>query len=239
MAEGSIDTFEDGLEFLLDLLAAIPGMEEIVEIWHAVIRNSAEWALAMIEMARETRVFTVLAGTIIGSLMMIPPNFWTDIVALASGYLFREVFLAIVFALIARFSGGTWGGGLVIRLTTFVTKVTSKLAAAGRAGVILLRIFEFMASLTSKMVNLIKALRRKIAEIRSGATGEATPVVRGTRRHVPPNRLPHHRSDIPDEYYDPDTGDLLWPDEKSTGIRDGFACPPAYDTLPEGAIIDR
>lgn len=184
LAEGSIDAFEDGLELLLDLVAAIPGMEEIVEILQAVIRDSAEWVSAMIEMARETRVLTVLAGTIIGSLMMIPPNFWTDIVALASGYLIPEVFLAIVFALIAFFSGGTLGGGLVIRLTAFVTKVTSKLAAAGRAGVILLRIFDFMASLTSKMVDLIRGLKRRIFERANGATGEATTVIRSTARRV-------------------------------------------------------
>ena len=192
----------------------------------------------MIEMARETRVLTVLAGTLIGTIMMIPPNFWTDIVWLASGYLIPQVFLAIIFALIAFFSGGTLGGGVVARLTAFVSKVTTKLAAAGRAGVILLRIFDFMSSLTSKMVDLIKALRRKVAEVSPGATGEATPVVLRTTPRVPPKRLPHHRSDIPDEYYDPDTGELLWPNEETTGIRDGFAKPPVAETLPEGTIID-
>ncbi|MEO0381541.1 MAG: TNT domain-containing protein, partial [Pseudomonadota bacterium] len=79
----------------------------------------------------------------------------------------------------------------------------------------------------------------KIAEVRSGATGEATPVVRRTTPRVPPKRAPHHDPNIPDEYYDPDTGELIWPDENSTGIRDGFAKPPVMETLPEDTIIDR
>ncbi|MFL4470127.1 polymorphic toxin type 15 domain-containing protein [Tateyamaria armeniaca] len=191
LAEGLVSEFEDGLELLLDLLSGIPGLEEIVDLLKAVVEDSAEWASAMIEMARETRVLTVLAGTIIGSIMMIPPNFWTDIVGLASGYLIPEVFMAIVFALIAFFSGGTLGGGLVVRLTAFVTKVTSKLAAAGRAGVVLIKIFDFLTSITSKMVDLIKALRRKIVERANGATGEATPVIRSTTRRVrDPDEMP-------------------------------------------------
>lgn len=132
----------------------------------------------MIEMARETRVLTVLAGTLIGTIMMIPPNFWTDIVGLASGYLIPEVFLAIIFALIAFFSDGTPGAGLAARLTAFVAKVTTKLSAAGRAGAVLVRIFDSLSSLTSKIVDLIKALRRKISEASPGATGESTPEVR-------------------------------------------------------------
>ena len=155
----------------------------------------------MIEMARETRVLTVLAGTLIGTIMMIPPNFWTDIVGLASGYLIPEVVLAIVFALIAFFSGGTLGGGVVVRLTAFVSKVTTKLAAAGRAGVILLRIFDFMSSLTSKMVDLIKALRRKIAEVSPGATGESTPEVRQSQ--------PNRRTDAGADFDTPPRGGSL------------------------------
>ncbi len=191
LAEGSIDAFEDGLELLLELFAAIPGLEEIVGLLRAVIRDSAEWTSAMIEMALKTQVLTVLAGTLIGTIMMIPPNFWTDIVGLASGYLIPEVFLAIILALIAFFSAGTLGGGLVLRLGAFVTKVTSKLAAAGRAGVVLLKIFDFLSSLTSKIVDLIKALRRRISETANGATGEATPVIRQSRPNGnPATRLP-------------------------------------------------
>ncbi len=191
LAEGSVDAFEDGLELLLELLASIPGLEEIVDLLRAVIRDSAEWASAMIEMTRETRVLTVLAGTIIGSIMMIPPNFWTDMLGLAGGYLIPEVFIAIIFALIAFFSGGTLGFGLAGRLLAFVAKVKSKLMAAGPAGVTLIKILDFLLSLMSKIVDLIKGLKRRITERANGATGEATPVIRSTSRRVrDPDEMP-------------------------------------------------
>ncbi|MEO0401140.1 MAG: glycohydrolase toxin TNT-related protein [Pseudomonadota bacterium] len=239
LAEGAVDAFETGLELLYQALSAIPGLEEISDLLKTCIEESSEWAGAMIEMARETRVLTVLAGTLIGSLIMIPPNFWTDVIGLASGYLIPEVIIGIIFALIAFFSAGTLSGGLAVRLTTFVTKIMTKLKAIGRAGQVLVRIFEFMLSLKDKIVDLIKALKRKISELARGATGEATPVIRRSADRVPPVRKPWYNDDIPDEYFDPETGELLWPNEATTGVPDGFARTPVADTLDEGTFIDR
>jgi hypothetical protein len=56
----------------------------------------------------------------------------------------------------------------------------------------------------------------------------------------PPNRAPHLRKDLDDKHFDPDTGQLIWPDGKRPGtFPDGFDGPPAKINLAPGTKIDR
>ena len=89
----------------------------------------------MIEMATQTRVLAVLGATMLGSMMMIPPNFWTDMISFGVGYLIPELFIAAVLAIIAFFTAGTGGAALAARIATYTGKVTlhcPKMAAPGR-----------------------------------------------------------------------------------------------------------
>ncbi len=109
LAEGSVAAFEAGLEAIARALQSIPGLEEIAQLLSDIVEESAEWAGAMIEMATQTRVLAVLGGTMLGTMMMIPPNFWSDMVGLGVGYLIPELFIAIVLAIIAFFTAGAGG----------------------------------------------------------------------------------------------------------------------------------
>lgn len=51
---------------------------------------------------------------------------------------------------------------------------------------------------------------------------------------VPPKRLPHHRPDLDEKWYDPNTGDLKWPPD--SGFEPGTKTP---GTLTKGTVIDR
>ena len=41
------------------------------------------------------------------------------------------------------------------------------------------------------------------------------------------------------QWYDPKTGELLWPNTQTTGYPDGFSAMPVKETLPVGTRIDR
>ncbi|RMC30117.1 HNH endonuclease [Paracoccus alkanivorans] len=188
LAEGSIEAFEAGIEALKDALAGIPGLEEIAETLRQLVEQSAEWAGAMIEMVKQTRVLDVLGATMLGVVMTTTPNFWADMIGTAGGYLIPEIVLAIIFAIIAAFTGGTGGAALAARLTAFVTRVTAQLSRAGRAGHVVLRMFATLRSVTDKMIDLVKALKRNVAEKRTGATDAEIPIVR--KAENPRTRLP-------------------------------------------------
>ena len=179
LAEGSVEAFRRGLEALGNALASIPGVEEIAELIRLLCQQSAEWLGALYEMAR-TNVLKVLGATMLSVVMATTPNFWAEMVGTAGGYMIPEIILAIICAVIAFFTGGTGGAALAMRLTTFVTKVVTKLKAAGKAGAIVLRIFETIAELGSKMVDLVKALKRNIAEKAQGATDKIINIIRKT-----------------------------------------------------------
>lgn len=195
LAEGSVAAFEAGLEAIARALQSIPGLEEIAQLLHDLVEESAEWAGAMIEMATQTRVLAVLGGTMLGTMMMIPPNFWSDMVGLGVGYLIPELFIAIVLAIIAFFTAGTGGAALAARIATYTAKVTKALSSAGRAGRALLRVFSLLKSISAKMVDLIKALKGKIDEIAEGATDA---IIRITRRVEPAKMKPGIREHIRD-----------------------------------------
>ncbi|WP_227269675.1 hypothetical protein [Roseobacter weihaiensis] len=57
--------------------------------------------------------------------------------------------------------------------------------------------------------------------------------------HVPLKREPWHKPGLGDEWYDPKTGELIWPNTQTTGFPDGFSAPPVRQTLPPGTKIDR
>ncbi len=173
LAEGSVAAFETGLEALSNALQNIPGLEEI-----------AEWAGAMIEMATQTRVLAVLGATILSSMMMIPPNFWTDMISFGVGYLIPELFIAAVLAIIALFTAGTGGAALAARIATYTGKVTAALSKAGRAGQAMLRVFTFLKSISGKMIDLIKALKGKIDEVAEGVTNGITRITRRSGKRV-------------------------------------------------------
>lgn len=179
-----MDAFEAGLEAIAELVSRIPGFEELAGILKDLVEESAEWAGAMIELATRTRVLAVLGATMLGTLMMIPPNFWTDMVAMGVGYLIPEIIIAIVLAIIAFFTMGTGGGLLAGRIAAYTAKITSALSRAGRAGQAILRVFSLMASLKNKVVNLLKALKGKIDDVAEGVTNGVTRITRRSARRV-------------------------------------------------------
>lgn len=56
---------------------------------------------------------------------------------------------------------------------------------------------------------------------------------------VPPKRQPWENPSLGDEWYDPKTGELIWPNTQTTGYPDGFSAMPVKEELPVGTIIDR
>ncbi|NKX39210.1 hypothetical protein HGF13_06460 [Rhodobacteraceae bacterium R_SAG5] len=184
LAQGSVAAFETGLEALSNALQNIPGLEEISLLLKDLVEESAEWAGAMIEMATQTRVLAVLGATMLGSMMMIPPNFWTDMISFGVGYLIPELFIAAVLAIIAFFTAGTGGAALAARIATYTGKVTTALSKAGRAGQALLRVFTFLKSISGKMIDLIKALKGKIDEVAEGVTNGITRITRRSGKRV-------------------------------------------------------
>lgn len=211
-AHGLVKEFQSGFEAILELVESLPGLDEIAEVMRLAFEHSAEWSLAMIEMATKTKVLHALGATMMGIMAMVPPNFWTDMVGLGVGYLIPEIILAIIFMLIAFFSAGLGGGLLVTKLTAFANNVVTKVRAAGAAvgdiasaaragavtesvGSVVARIFDTLMALKSKVVDLAKSLKSRISERANGATGEATPIMRSAE----PDRPSGAASDGPSE----------------------------------------
>ncbi len=186
LAEGSVAAFEAGLEVIATVINNIPGLEEIGGLLKALVEESAEWASAMIEMATQTRVLRVLGATMLGTFIMIPPNFWTDMIGLGLGYLIPELLIAMVLAVIAFFTAGTGGAVLAARIATYIAKITTALSKGGRAGRALMSVFTMLTSISTKMIDLIKALKGRIAEVAEGVTNRVTRITRRVRRHDVP-----------------------------------------------------
>ena len=149
------------------------------------------------------------------------------------GYLLPEVLITVIFLIITAFTEGAGAPLLVARLTAFVSKMRKALAVAGKIGPLLLKIFAKLDDIVKLLTKLTKALRKKVDEVVESATDVVTKIVRGTKKRVPPKRMPHHRKDLGDEWYDPETGDLRWPPN------DGFDGKSINDTLKSGQKIDR
>lgn len=182
--KGLLQRLRQDWKRISNALQNIPGLEEISLLLKDLVEESAEWAGAMIEMATQTRVLAVLGATMLGSMMMIPPNFWTDMISFGVGYLIPELFIAAVLAIIAFFTAGTGGAALAARIATYTGKVTTALSKAGRAGQALLRVFTFVKSISGKMIDLIKALKGKIDEVAEGVTNGITRITRRSGKRV-------------------------------------------------------
>lgn len=172
--------FKSEMETALEALKDLPG--EIGELITLLVDKSAEWVGALIEMIREMDVIEELFTSMVGIVMMMPPNLWAEALGTVEGYLLPEVLLAIVFAVIAALSAGAGAGSaaLAARLTTFVTKVRAALVALGKIGPLLLRIFGKLDEIGQLIVRLVRALKRKIEEVAQGVTDNLTAIVRGT-----------------------------------------------------------
>lgn len=175
-AEGAINGIETALEALKDL----PG--EVGELITLLVDKSAEWVGALIEMIRETDVVEELFTSMIGIVMMMPPNLWAEALGTVEGYLLPEVLLAIVFAVIAALSAGAGSAALAARLATFVTKVRAALVALGKIGPLLLKIFGKLDEIGQLIVRLVRALKRKIEETVKSATDTLTRLIRSTQK---------------------------------------------------------
>jgi hypothetical protein len=191
LAHGTVAEFERGIEAVSAALQAIPGLEEIASIFLDLITQSAEWAGAMIELSTRSKVLAFLGATMLSTIMMIPPIFWSDMVGLGVGYIIPEVFIAIVLAIIAFFTGGTGGAALAARIATYLGKVKAILARAGRTGQTLLSVFNMLSAIGGKIMDLIRALKARIAERAEGATGSTTRITRRVGQRVePPADIP-------------------------------------------------
>ena len=235
LAEGAVNAFEQGIEILAEILAAIPGLEEIAGILGDLVRRSAEWGGAMIEVATRTDVLRVMAATSLGVLMLVPPNFWAEVVGQGVGFLIPEAIIALVFLLIAAFTGGSGAPALAARLTAFAGRVATQLAArAARAGRVLGDLFTTLMRLVETLTDLVRAMLRGRRERGVGTTDREIEIERSSAvQRVPPKRKPWERQDLDEEWYDPDTGELRWPPN------DGFDGPPTRETLTQGTRIDR
>jgi Novel toxin 15 len=186
LAEGSVAAFETGLAAIASALQNIPGLEDIAVLLKDLVTQSAEWAGAMIELATQTKVLSAIGFALLGTIMLVPPNFWTDMIGLGVGYLIPELFIAVVLAIIAFFTAGTGGALLAARIATYTARVSTALDRAGRAGPVLVRIFTLMRTISSKMIDLIKASKSRIDEAAEGVTNEITRITRRLRRHDVP-----------------------------------------------------
>ncbi|WP_193743589.1 EndoU domain-containing protein [Tateyamaria sp. ANG-S1] len=197
LAKGLVSEFQTGFEAILELVSAFPDLEEIANLMREAYEDSAEWAAAMIEIARSTGVLHAIGGTMMGVLAMTPPNFWTDMVALGIGYLVPEIILAIIFAIIAFFSAGMGGTLLAAKLMGFARNVVSKIRTLGATarevvqvgtetvGTVVAQIIDVLISVKPKVEALVRSLRSRIYERANGATGEATPVLRNAEPKRP------------------------------------------------------
>ena len=235
LAQGAVDTFEAGIEALARIVAAIPDPGEIGELLTDLVERSAEWGAAMIEVATRTDVLRVFAATSLGVLMMVPPTFWAEVAGTGAGFLIPEAIIAIVFLIIAAFTGGSGGAALAGRLTAFGARVGAQLAArAARAGRVLGDLFTTLQRVVGKMTDLVKAMLRGRRERARGTTDREVTIERSSAvQRTPPKRKPWERADLDDEWYDPDTGELRWPPN------DGFDGSPTRETLAPGTRIDR
>ncbi len=184
LAKGAVDAFEDGFEAFAAVLAAIPGFKDLTQLFTDLVRNSAEWAGAMIEVMRETTVLQTIGITMISTISMIPPNFWSDMIGLGLGYIIPEVIIAVVLAIIAFFTAGTGGAALAARIAAYTGKITSALARAGRAGTALISVFNKLQSIAGKMLDLIRAVKARISEVAEGVTDRITRITRRTGSRV-------------------------------------------------------
>ena len=133
----------------------------------------------MIEVATRTEVLRVLGATTVGVLMLIPPNFWAEVIGTAAGYLIPEAIIAILFLVIAGFTGGSAGPALAARLTAFATSVVGKMRtvtnAAGRS---LLAMFTFLRGLVDKIRDLVSLRLKSRRERAIGSTDVEIPLAR-------------------------------------------------------------
>ncbi|MDP0930353.1 hypothetical protein Q0601_24570, partial [Paracoccus onubensis] len=157
MAEGAAAAVRTGLEALLALAEQFPDLDEIVDTLRQLVRNSAHWMNAMHELA-QTQVLNVLGSTMLAVLMASTPNFWTEMVGKVGGFLIPEILLGILFGILAVFTGGTAGPVLMARLLAFTRKVHQLLASAGAATArVAAQIFDFMSTISGKLIDLIRA----------------------------------------------------------------------------------
>ncbi|MGR3367803.1 MAG: TNT domain-containing protein [Sagittula sp.] len=83
-------------------------------------------------------------------------------------------------------------------------------------------------------LNAARGTKAVNAARRAGTLADdAPPCASCAARRAPPKRAPHLRSDLSDEWFDPDTGELRWPPN------DGFEGTPTTETLQPGTRIDR
>lgn len=193
LAHGLVNEFEEGLAALADVINSIPGLEEIGGILSDLVERSAHWAQAMIELTTRTTVLRNLTAAVLSVVMIIPPNFYAEMVSTGVGYLLPEVIIAILLAIIAFFTAGGGAPALYARISAFVLRVTTQLSQAGRAGRALLRVFALFRTIADKVVDLVRGLKARIVERAEGSTGQVTRLRRTVARHdvecfdLPPN----------------------------------------------------
>lgn len=191
LASGAVDAFEAGMRKLRDMLrsalAHIPGLAEIGPLLVDLVDNSAEWAGAMIEVATRTDVLRVLGATTVGILMLIPPNFWAEVIGTGAGYLIPEAIIAILFLIVAAFTGGSAGTALTARLTVFAGNVVGRMRTlTGSAGRAVVTMFAFLRGMVDKLAELVRLLLLSRKERAVGATDDEIRLLRKARRHEVP-----------------------------------------------------
>lgn len=106
-------------------------------------------------------------------------------------YLLPEILIAVVFAIIAACTEGAGAPLLAARLTAFVTKIRTALAALGKVGALVIKIFAKLDEIAKLIVKLVKVLKRKVDEVVESATDLVTRIVRRSGKRIkPPKEIP-------------------------------------------------
>ena len=171
LATGHVHAFEEGMEALAEAFSSIPSMKELADTFNALVKQSKEWAAAMITLSTQTEVLKVLSATLLSVVMAVPPPFWVHSISTGLGFLLPEILIEIVLWIISLFTAGTGGVLLASRLGVLSAKV-AKLAKVNKASEFLLKIFKRIEAMGDKFIALIKKVKKRVSAKKKANTGE-------------------------------------------------------------------
>ncbi|MEM7188152.1 MAG: TNT domain-containing protein [Pseudomonadota bacterium] len=229
--EGSIGAIESALDLLRDL----PG--ELGEVLLLAITQSSNWIQLLNEAIRQSDVIPALGETLGRIFSQMVPNFWAEGLGSVGGYLIPELIIAIILAIIAAFTLGSGTPALAARIGQLVLKIKNGLKKASKIGAILVKMIDQVDEIAKLITRLAVNAKKNIQIKVRRATNRRHKIEVPVKRRVPPNRKSFHRQDLDDKWYDPNTGDLRWPDSEK--YPRGFDGPITRTNLEPGTMIDR
>jgi hypothetical protein len=170
-SSGTVEAIEHALEAIIGL----PG--ELGKLIKR-LRHSPGWVQRMIEVVSETDVLKRVVETLMTVIMMMTPNFWAEGLGFVDGYLLPEVLITVVLILLGALCAAAGASALVARISRLVTGLQKVISAAGKIGKVLTSLFSKLKRIGELVVDLARALFRKIAEAAEGIAGAVNKIVR-------------------------------------------------------------